>query len=78
MKNRIYKLISSLLILAFIVSCMSIFAYADTAAEASDSVTEEDITLLVNRTYDEGWNYANGFSTVGCLLKILIITHLMY
>lgn len=63
MKNRIYKLISSLLILAFIVSCMSIFAYADAPAATSDGVSEEDVTLLVNRTYDEGWGFQNGFKS---------------
>ena len=63
MKKKIYKLISSLLILAFIVSCMSIFAYANTPAAASDSASDEEVTLLVNRTYDEGWGFQNGFNT---------------
>ena len=63
MKNRIYKLISSLLILAFIVSCMSVFAYADTSAAEDDSASGDAVTLLVNRTYDEGWGFQNGFKS---------------
>lgn len=63
MKKRINKLISSLLILAVLISCFSVFVFASTpAAESENSVTEDDITLLVNRTYDEGWNYLNGFT----------------
>ncbi len=64
MKKKSIKLISSLLILAFLVSCFSVFAFASTdAQDDSESVTEDDITLLVNRTYDEGWNYLNGFTS---------------
>ncbi len=61
MKKRIYKLISSLLILAFLVSCFSVFAFASTPENRAESVTEDDVNLIVNRTYDEGWGYENGF-----------------
>ena len=64
MKKRIYKLISSLLILACLVSCFSIFAFAaDNSQTGQASVTENDVNLIVNRTYDEGWGYQNGFTT---------------
>lgn len=61
MKKRTYRLISSLLILAFLVSCFSVFAFASTPKDNVKSVTEGDIDLIVNRTYDEGWGYQNGF-----------------
>ena len=58
MKNRIYKLISSLLILAFIVSCMSIFAYADAPVVLSAIIVTKDAngaivsTDIVNNIID--------------------------
>ena len=65
MKNKFTKIISSLLILAFLVSCLAIFASAedDAAADNGEAVTEEDIELIVNRTFDEGWTAANGFGS---------------
>ncbi|MBQ9070168.1 MAG: hypothetical protein IJY23_02295 [Clostridia bacterium] len=64
MKNKFLKLISSLLVLAFLVSCMAVFVYADTTEDVADEeVGNENTNLFVNRTFDEGWNYANGFLT---------------
>ena len=60
MKNKLTKLISSVLILAFLVSCFTVFVFADNGAEAQ---AEDGVTLLINRTFDEGWNYANGFGS---------------
>lgn len=66
MKKRLTKLISSVLILAFLVSAFSVLAFANESdadnggvATASDSGME----LIVNRPYDEGWSYDNGFGT---------------
>lgn len=60
MKKRFTKIISSLLILAFLVSALAIFASAD-ATEGADN-TAENITILYNRSYDDGWNANNGFT----------------
>ena len=61
MKNKFSRIISSVLILAFLISCFTVFVFASDA-EALDA-SEDGITLLINRTYDEGWNYANGFNS---------------
>ena len=67
MKNKLSRIISSVLIVAFLVSCLAVFVYADDSTAGTDdttdnAITEKDITLLVNRTYDEGWNALNGFT----------------
>lgn len=54
MKNKFVKLISSLLVIAFVVSAVPVFTFA----ENSDS----EISLLINRDFEEGWDYNNGFS----------------
>ena len=58
MKNKFYRIISSLLVLAFIISGLSIFAFA------SDEGGDEglDPKVLYNRTFDEGWDYNNGLT----------------
>ena len=64
MKKKFIKLISSLLVLAFLVSCMAVFVYADGGEDTTDTeINDENLKLFVNRTFDEGWNYANGFLT---------------
>ncbi|MBE6634952.1 MAG: hypothetical protein E7617_01955 [Ruminococcaceae bacterium] len=65
MKNKFSRIVSLVLILAFLVSSLAVFVYADngTAASGSKAADTDDIVLLVNRTYHEGWNYANGFTT---------------
>jgi len=60
MKNKFIKVISSLLIVAFLVSLMTVFASAETGSGESVDVSEVD--LLINRTFDEGWDYTNGFT----------------
>ncbi len=58
MKNKLNKIISSLLILAFLISMMTVFAFA-----SEDAVTtDENIELLLNRSFDEGWNFDNGLT----------------
>ncbi len=57
MKNRFSKLISAMLILAFLISAFSIFTFA----EEGDG-EEEVYDVFLNRTFDEGWNYTNGMS----------------
>ena len=58
MKNKLTKLISSLLIIASLVSAMSVFAVA------ADEVVEEENEIITafNRGFDDGWTETNGAS----------------
>ncbi len=58
MKNKLNKIISSLLILAFLISMMTVFAFAS----EDSATTDTEISLLLNRSFDEGWNFDNGLS----------------
>ena len=65
MKNKFIRLISSILVLAFLLSCFAVLSFADDSAAPEDGAedTNEDVTLLINRTFDEGWNALNGFTS---------------
>jgi hypothetical protein len=66
MKNRKFiKLISSLLILSFLMTAFSVFSFAENAEEggAQEEINTENLAILYNRTFDEGWDYKNGFTT---------------
>ena len=68
MKNKFIKLISSVLVLAFLLSSFVVFASANEGenTETKQPVDTSKLTVLVNRTFEEGWEFANGFSgTVG-------------
>ena len=68
MKNKFIKLISSVLVLAFLLSSFVVFASANEEenTETVAPVDTSDLLVLVNRTFEEGWEFANGFSgTVG-------------
>ena len=58
--KKLIKLISSLLIMAFLVSAMSVFAFA-----SDNETTEEEenpVTVIFNRGFDDGWDWLNGGS----------------
>ncbi|MBE6536312.1 MAG: hypothetical protein E7673_00010 [Ruminococcaceae bacterium] len=64
MKKRFIKFVSSILVLAFLLSAFSVLSFASTASaeESGDAaVTEDGIELIINRPFDEGWSYINGF-----------------
>lgn len=65
MKKRITKIISSVLIFAFLVSAFSVLSFANTGAANGGIATasSSDMELIVNRPFDEGWSYDNGFGT---------------
>jgi len=66
MKKRITRLISSVLVLALLVSAFSVLTFANTAsAEEYTTAPYEDsgMELIINRPFDEGWSYSNGFNT---------------
>lgn len=68
MKNKLSKILSSLLILSFLISALAVFASAG-ASTVSSEITEgeersEYFKVFYNRNYEEGWDYNNGFTVV--------------
>ena len=61
MKNKFLKSVSALLIMAFIISIMSVLAVA------SDEETDEEtkIETVYNRDFDDGWELTNGGAVTG-------------
>ena len=74
MKTKFSKILSSLLILSFLISMFSVFSFAENS-EGGDEEGENDYTLFVHRTYDEGWGPANGMSIVYKGNKIFVLLH---
>ncbi len=58
MKNKLTKIISTILIVTFLVSTFSIFAFANDSSSGSEESTE--LVYMLNRTFDEGWDVDNG------------------
>lgn len=71
MKNKFKKIISSLLIFSFLVAAFSVFSFAGTADEEGGSGGEntENLSVLINRGYEEGWDWSNGFDTTKTNLR---------
>ena len=63
MKNTIRKILSSLLILSFLVSAMAVFSFAESTTP-DPGVDDGKYQVFVNRTFDDGWEFSNGMSTV--------------
>lgn len=65
MKSKFLRLISSLLILSFLVAAFSVFSFAEENTDDSESEGEntDNLFVFLNRDYEEGWDYNNGFST---------------
>ena len=59
MKTKFSKILSSLLILSFLISMFSVFSFT-VGAEEDSADEESEYTLFINRSFDEGWNYLNG------------------
>jgi hypothetical protein len=64
MKNKFVKIISSLLIVSFLVATFSVFSYAAENTEDNSGSGEilSDLLVFYNRAFDEGWDYSNGFT----------------
>ncbi|MBQ8290485.1 MAG: heparinase II/III family protein [Clostridia bacterium] len=56
MKSKLTRIISLLLILASLVSCLTVFSFAETAPEEEENTSK----LIYYRGYEEGWEYNNG------------------
>ena len=70
MKKKFNKIISAILLIASLISVLSVFASASEAPIDEDQTEDSENTgidlsqleLLYNRTYEDGWDYTNGFS----------------
>ena len=65
MKSKFLRMLSMILILSFLISMLSVFAFAEDEIVEDEEEKEEETSqfeLLYNRTYDEGWDVANGFN----------------
>ncbi len=59
MKTKFNKLISLLLVIAFLVSALTVFAWA---ADGDGETEAVEVDVLYNRNYEEGWDALNGFT----------------
>ena len=65
MKTKFNKLISMLLVIAFLVSGLTVFAWAEDGAGTEGLEPEVEVELdepLYNRNFEEGWDVDNGFA----------------
>ena len=65
MKNKFIRLISSLLVLSFLVAMFSVFSFAEstgTEEEQQPPVNLENLVLFINRDFSDGWEADNGFN----------------
>jgi len=74
MKNKLLRLISSLLILAVLISCFAIYAFAEEGGDEGETEEEGDgIEVVYFRDYEEGWGYENGFNSAAMVKRDNII-----
>ena len=67
MKSKFLRILSLILVMSSLLSMFAIFANAEEAGSTEDETEdteEEKITVLYNRTYDEGWEVKNGMTLV--------------
>lgn len=60
MKTKLLRILSSFLIISFLISIFSVFSFAEDDGGSDDG--EDEYTLFVHRTFDEGWAPNNGLS----------------
>ena len=59
MKIKFNKLISLLLVIAFLVPALTVFAWAE---DGDGETATVDVDVLYNRNYEDGWDALNGFT----------------
>jgi len=69
MKNNLFRIISSILILAFLVSCFAIYATAEEGGSEGEEEEDDGIEIVYYRNYEEGWGYENGLPTLAKVLR---------
>ena len=67
MKSKFLRILALILVMSSMISMFAIFANAEESGSTEGEIEdteEEQITLLYNRTFDEGWNVDNGMTIV--------------
>jgi len=77
MNNKFIKFISSLLILSFLVAAFSVFSFAQENTEDDSGSGEilSDLLVFYNRTFEEGWDYTNGFTKYSAGSNSITVDH---
>lgn len=75
MKNRFKKIISALLIFSFLVAAFSVFSFAETTEGEGSEENTDNLSVIYNRDYEEGWNWDNGFAYKSISTNTLSIDH---
>ena len=74
MKNKLTKILSSILVLAMLLSVFAMTVVAVAESEGGEGEDEEDatggVTAVYNRNFSEGWDYGNGIYAVPRSQKI--------
>ncbi len=60
MKNKLTKILSSLLIFSFLMTAFSVFSFAENTEDGEQEENTDNLSVLYNREYEEGWDYNNG------------------
>ena len=67
MRNKFLRLLSLILVMSFLLSMFTIFANAEESESTEDETEdtkENEITLVYNRHFGEGWGVPNGMDMV--------------
>lgn len=78
MNKKLTRLISFVLAIALLVSAFSVLTFASTeSAEKSGAApaSDNEMDLIINRPFDEGWDYSNGFTTTMAGNNNYVIEH---
>ncbi len=75
MKNKFKKIISSILIFSFLVAAFSVFSFAETTDEEGSEENTDNLSVLYNRSYEEGWDWTNGFAYRSISTNTVTIDH---
>ena len=62
MKNKFNKIISLILIFSFLVAAFSVLSFAESTGEEGSEENTDNLSVIHNRGYEEGWDWSNGFA----------------
>ena len=62
MKNKFIKFISSILVIASLVSCFGVLSFAASPASEDGEEDSSNVRVIFNRDFDDGWDVTNGLS----------------
>ena len=76
MKTRkLTKVLSFLLLLSLLFSVFTVLPLAASTEKSTDTEEDSDVNVIYNRTFDEGWNYDNGFAYKSISTNTVTVDH---